>query len=137
VVALRFATLDDLPAVVELWNAEAGPTRHAGQLPEATVLVQRDPHALVVAELDGAIVGALIAGWDGWRFHVYRLAVASAHRRVGVASALLTSAVERARTVGAVRVDAMVNAENVDAQRFWRSTGFECDTSDQRWSMVL
>ncbi len=129
--------LDDLPAVVELWNAEAGPTRHAGQLPEATVLVQRDPHALVVAELDGAIVGALIAGWDGWRFHVYRLAVASAHRRAGVASALLASAVERARRLGAVRVDAMVNAVNEDAHRFWRSAGFDCDTSDQRWSISL
>jgi hypothetical protein len=26
-VALRYATPDDLPAVVELWKAEAGPTR--------------------------------------------------------------------------------------------------------------
>ena len=99
--------------------------------------MQRDRDALVVAELDGAIVGALIAGWDGWRFHIYRLAVASAHRRVGVATVLLASAIERARAVGAVRVDAMVNAENVDGQRFWRNAGFDCDTSDQRWSMVL
>jgi ribosomal protein S18 acetylase RimI-like enzyme len=137
VVALRYATLDDLPAVVELWNAEAGPTRHAGQLPEATVLVARDPHALVVAELDGSVVGALIAGWDGWRFHIYRLAVTSGHRRAGVASALIDSAVERARALGAARVDAMVNAENVDAQGFWRSAGFDCDTADQRWSLPL
>jgi ribosomal protein S18 acetylase RimI-like enzyme len=137
VVALRYATLDDLSAVVELWNAEAGPTRHAGQLSEATVLVERDPHGLVIAELDGRVVGALIAGWDGWRFRIYRLAVASAHRRVGVASALIASAVERARSLGAVRVDAMVNVENVDAQGFWRRAGFDCDSADQRWSLPL
>ena len=119
------------------WNAEAGPTRHAGQLPEATTLVDRDPQALVVAEIDGRIVGAVIAGWDGWRLHIYRLAVASAHRRAGVASSLIAAAVERARAMGAVRVDAMVNAESVDAQRFWESAGFDCDTDDQRWSIAL
>jgi ribosomal protein S18 acetylase RimI-like enzyme len=123
--------------VVALWKAEAGPTRHAGQLPEATALVERDPDALAVAEVDGSLVGALIAGWDGWRFHLYRLAVASEYRRRGVASALIEWANERARTLGAVRVDAMVNAQNVEAQDFWRSAEFECDTTDQRWSLTL
>jgi ribosomal protein S18 acetylase RimI-like enzyme len=122
---------------VELWNTEAGPTRHAGQMVEATVLVERDPEALIVAELDGVLVGALIAGWDGWRFHVYRLAVVSGHRRRGVATALIASAIQRARALGAVRVDAMVHVDNLEAQRFWRSSGFECDTTDQRWSMAL
>jgi ribosomal protein S18 acetylase RimI-like enzyme len=122
---------------VELWNNEAGPTRHAGQLAEAAVLVERDPQALIVAELDGVLVGALIAGWDGWRFHVYRLAVVSGHRRRGVATALIASAIQRAGALGAVRVDAMVHVDNLEAQRFWYSSGFECDTTDQRWSMAL
>ncbi|HEY5024129.1 MAG TPA: GNAT family N-acetyltransferase [Acidimicrobiales bacterium] len=136
-LTVRTATLEDLPAVIVLWRAEAGPTRHAGQLAEATVLVERDREALVVAESDGTLVGALVAGWDGWRFHLYRLAVASAQRRTGVASALLDAAVERARTLGAVRVDAMVNARNADAEHFWRNAGFECDGTDRRWSIVL
>jgi ribosomal protein S18 acetylase RimI-like enzyme len=136
-LALRTATRDDLPAVVALWKAEAGPTRHPGQLTEATALVERDSDALIIAEIDGVLVGALIAGWDGWRFHIYRLAVASGQRRQGVASGLIDWANERARTLGAMRVDAMVNAENVEAQHFWRSAGFECDTTDDRWSFSL
>jgi ribosomal protein S18 acetylase RimI-like enzyme len=137
VVALRNATGDDLPAVVELWRREAGPTRHAGKLEEARALVQRDPEALVIAEHDGVLVGTIVAGWDGWRFHIYRLAVASAHRRQGVATALLSSAIERARALGAVRVDAMVNAENVEAERFWQHAGFDRDVADRRWSLPL
>jgi ribosomal protein S18 acetylase RimI-like enzyme len=137
VVALRNATGDDLAAVVELWRREAGPTRHAGKLEEATALVRRDPEALVIAEHDGIVVGTIIAGWDGWRFHIYRLAVATAHRRQGVATALLASAIQRARALGAVRVDAMVNAENVEAERFWHDAGFDSDVTDRRWSLPL
>lgn len=136
-LAIRAATGDDLRAVVELWNTDGGPTRHAGQLADAIVLVDRDPEALLVAELDGAFVGSLVAGWDGWRFHLYRLAVASAHRRSGVATALIASAIERAGALGAVRVDAMVHAGNVGAERFWESAGFDCGTDDRRWSKAL
>jgi len=137
VLVIRTATGDDLPAVVELWNTDGGPTRHAGQLAEAVVLVQRDPDALLVAELDGVLVGSLVAGWDGWRFHLYRLAVASAYRRRGVATALLDSAIERAGALGAVAVDTMVHAGNVGAEHFWERAGFDLSTGDRRWSKVL
>ena len=36
----------------------------------------------------GAIVGALIAAWDGWRGNMYRLAVDKGHRREGIGLAL-------------------------------------------------
>ena len=118
-------------------GAEGGPTRHPGGLEAATALVQRDPEALIIAEHDGVLVGTIVAGWDGWRFHIYRLAVAAAHRRQGVATALLSSAVARARVLGAVRVDAMVNTENVEAERFWQHAGFESAATDRRWSLLL
>jgi len=136
-LAIRAATGDDLRAVVELWNTDGGPTRHAGQLAHAVALVDRDPEARLVAELDGVLIGSLVAGWDGWRFHLYRLAIASAHRRRGVATALVASAMKRAGALGAVRVDAMVHAGNVGAEYFWASAGFDCGSEDRRWSKVL
>ena len=48
------------------------------------VLLARDPGALIVAEADGEIVGSVVAGWDGWRGSVYRLAVAERYRRAGL-----------------------------------------------------
>ena len=134
---LRSATIDDLSAVVDLWNRAAGPTRHAGQLTDAKRLLERDPDALLVAEDDGRIVGTLIFGWDGWRCHLYRLAVAPEARRSGIARALLTRARHRAEEHGSVRLDAMVNAENAGAVAFWESCGFELDTEDRRWSLVM
>jgi hypothetical protein len=38
-------------------------------------LLEDGDGALLVAEADGRVVGAIVAGWDGWRGNMYRLAV--------------------------------------------------------------
>jgi ribosomal protein S18 acetylase RimI-like enzyme len=43
----------------------------------------------------------------------------------------------RARRLGAVRVDAMVNRDNVGAVAFWESVGFAFDAPEGRWSLLL
>lgn len=136
-VTIRCALVDDLPAVVGLWNRAGGPTRHAGQNDEAEALLRRDAEALLVAEEGGHIVGSLIVGWDGWRCHLYRLAVEPAARRSGVASLLMAEARRRATVLGAVRVDAMVNRDNTGAVAFWESVGFAFDAPERRWSLIL
>ena len=127
----------DLPAVVALWKRAGGPTRHAGRHDEAEALLRRDPEALLVAEEDGHIVGTLIVGWDGWRCHLYRLAVEPAARRFGVASLLAAEARRRATRLGAVRIDAMVNRDNAGAVAFWENVGFAFDEPEGRWSLLL
>ena len=52
-------------------------------------LVADSPAALLVAERDGEIIGALIAAWDGWRGSLYRLAVKVSCRRQGIGVALV------------------------------------------------
>jgi len=44
---------------------------------------------LLVATVNGRIVGSVIDGWDGWRGHIYRLAGAPEHWRKGVARRLI------------------------------------------------
>jgi ribosomal protein S18 acetylase RimI-like enzyme len=136
-VTIRCATEADLDGVVDLWHHAAGPSRHPGQRAEAEILLGRDPEALLVALTDGAVVGTLIVGWDGWRCHLYRLAVAQSARRSGIAGALAAEARRRATDHGAVRIDAMVNTDNLGAVAFWESAGFRADSHDGRWSLVV
>jgi ribosomal protein S18 acetylase RimI-like enzyme len=100
-----------------------------GLMPGVTVLE--------IARRDGRVVGTLIAGWDGWRCHVYRLVVEPSARRLGVARALVAEAQLRAAARGARRIDAMVDIGNAPAISFWKSVGFELDTRDGRWSLVF
>ena len=72
---IRAAVEGDIPAVLDLWREAAAPTS-TDSSDALRRLLERDPGSLVVAESSGRIVGSVIAGWDGWRGSVYRLAVA-------------------------------------------------------------
>ena len=134
---VRSGTADDAEAVVELWATSAGPTRLPSDPGAVARLLERDPEALLVAESDGAVVGSLILGWDGWRAHLYRMAVRADHRRQGVGRLLLDAADERARALGARRLDALVHDGNELGVAFWARLGFTRDPEDRRWTRPL
>jgi ribosomal protein S18 acetylase RimI-like enzyme len=73
------------------------------------------------------VVGVLIAGWDGWRGNVYRLAVLPAHREQGIARQLVEAGHERLRAQGAHRVTALVGGDEGAAHRLWRALGYQRD----------
>lgn len=85
-----------------------------------------------MAEVDGAVVGTLIAGWDGWRGNMYRLAVHPAHRRRGIARALIEEAHARLRAKGCVRITALVGSGQPEAEATWRAAGYEVDRNVDR-----
>jgi|SRR5580700_11329603 ribosomal protein S18 acetylase RimI-like enzyme len=91
---VRTGQLDDASAVLELWSlARSEHATTADRVGDVERLISETPSALFVAEADGGeIVGALLAGWDGWRGNMYRLAVHPSHRRRGSRSSCSTSA---------------------------------------------
>jgi ribosomal protein S18 acetylase RimI-like enzyme len=131
---IRPATAADLAAAAALWEVAGGPTRTPSSLPVAERLFARDPEALLVAIEGNEVVGTIVVGWDGWRCHLYRLAVLPAHRRRGIAAELVAAAVERASALGATRLDATVADANDGAVAFWAAAGFGRDDDDHRWS---
>jgi ribosomal protein S18 acetylase RimI-like enzyme len=131
---VRAARRDDIPAVLALW-AE-GRSGHAS-LPDSAEAVERlladRPDALLVAERDGLVVGALIAASDGWRGNMYRLTVAPAHRRCGVAQALVRDGERRLRERGTARITALVARDDPTARGFWASAGYDDDRAIGRF----
>jgi ribosomal protein S18 acetylase RimI-like enzyme len=134
---IRHATLPDTDAVLAFWREAAEGTSISDDRDGVARLVTRDPEALLLAERDGALAGTVIAGFDGWRCHLYRLAVHPAHRRRGVATALLAAAEERFAALGGRRGDAMVLDENALAHRTWSAAGYAREPQWSRWVKPL
>ncbi len=130
---IRVAVPDDIPGVLALWRASAAPTS-TDTADALTGLLGRDPGALVVAELSGQVVGTVIAGWDGLRGSIYRLAVAPAHRRSGLGGRLLREAEHRLRALGARRMHAIVVGSDTRAVAFWESTDWEYQSGQLRYA---
>lgn len=121
---IRTGAEADVALVLALWSvADTLPTPTDTEEALAGLLA-RDPDALLVAEREGAIVGSVIAAWDGWRGSFYRLAVDPDHRRRGLATALVRAGERRLGDLGARRLTAIVADDEAAAIALWESAGY-------------
>ncbi|MFF3645138.1 GNAT family N-acetyltransferase [Streptomyces sp. NPDC002564] len=134
---IRAAEPADLDGVLAFWKEAAEGTSISDDRSGVERLVARDPDALLLAERDGELAGTVIAGFDGWRCHLYRLAVHPEHRRRGVGSALLAAAEERFVRLGGRRGDAMVLDRNELGRHAWRAAGYAPEPQWTRWVKPL
>jgi ribosomal protein S18 acetylase RimI-like enzyme len=125
---VRRAERSDVPGVLALWGAARSEhARTEDRAEDIERLIESSPAALLVAERDGAIVGTLIAAWDGWRGNLYRLAVDGAQRRAGIGIALTRAGEDYLRECGARRVTALVALEDEAAGAFWDAADYPHD----------
>jgi ribosomal protein S18 acetylase RimI-like enzyme len=130
---VRPATRADVDAVLELWAQARSAAASTPDDVEAVVrLLEDGDGALIVAEADGRVVGAIVAGWDGWRGNVYRLAVLPAYRRRGIGRRLVEAGHDSLRAKGARRVTALVAHAEEEAIALWRAAGYELDEDMSR-----
>ncbi|MEU3192156.1 GNAT family N-acetyltransferase [Streptomyces sp. NPDC006992] len=136
-LAIRAAAASDIDRVLAFWQEAAEGASVSDDRDGVARLLARDPEALLLAEQDGRLVGTVIAGWDGWRCSLYRLAVLPARRRQGVSRALLAAAEERFAALGGRRGDAMVLDANERAHRVWQAAGYAPQPQWSRWVKPL
>lgn len=134
---IRAGTEDDALAVLALWRAAESPVSPTDSEDGMRLLLRRDPDALLVAEGGGAVAGALIAAWDGWRANFYRLAVDPAWRRRGIGRALVHTGEERLRELGALRLTALVANSDREAIGLWRAVGYERQPGTSRFVRMI
>jgi ribosomal protein S18 acetylase RimI-like enzyme len=133
-VKIRHANLIDVDALVEFWSRAGENDSRPVDLPEDVErLIERDAEALIVAELDGVLVATIIAGWDGWRANLYRLAVDPDLRGHGLGRRMLSVAENRLRDLGAERFCAMVLNDNARGQSLWTSANYRQQEDWRRW----
>lgn len=135
---IRPARPGDLDTVLAFWKVAAEGRSISDDRDGMERLVDRDPGALILAlTADGELAGTVIAGFDGWRCHLYRLAVHPERRRQGIGSALLAAAEERFVRLGGRRGDAMVLQRNETAHHAWRAAGYAPEEKWRRWVKPL
>lgn len=125
---VRPAGTGDAAAVLELWRVADAVPSATDDRPALELLLARAPEGLLVAETDdAAVIGSVVAVFDGWRANLYRLAVHPEHRRRGVATALVEEAERRLRAAGGRRISALVVHDHADAVACWAALGYEPD----------
>jgi len=130
---LRTAVTDDIARLLNFWRSSAEGTDREDDRVSVERLLLRDPEAVILAVEGNEIVGSVIAGWDGWRWHLYRIAGRGDRRRQGIARDLIAAAEEHFAAQGARRVDAVVLEDNTLGQTAWTALGYVPQHAWRRW----
>jgi len=124
-VAIRALESDDVEAVVRLW--EKTELTRPWNDPFADIARAREvwPDLMLVATEGKALVGSVMAGYDGHRGWLYYVATDPSRRGRGIGSALVAEAERRLAALGCPKVQLMVRRENSSVLAFYDALGYD------------
>jgi ribosomal protein S18 acetylase RimI-like enzyme len=82
------------------------------------------PELFLLALEEGRVIGSVMAGYDGHRGWLYRVAVAKTHRHQGVGAALIHEAEQLLWALGCVKINLQVRGANQGVTAFYQSLGY-------------
>jgi ribosomal protein S18 acetylase RimI-like enzyme len=115
----------DEAAVVKLWR-EVFPDDPPHHDPVACIhlKVAEQPELFFVATRGGDVVGSIMAGFDGHRGWIYRVAVSPRHQRQGIGTALMRRAETELVALKAPKINLQVRATNGQVAAFYEQLGY-------------
>ena len=122
VLAYDEAQFDEVDTLWRTVFPEDPPHSHAAVAIPQKLAVQRD--LFLVAVEGGSVLGTILAGYDGHRGGLYKLAVHPNARRCGIGERLVRAAEKRLAAKGCAKVNLQVRAGNDEAARFWARMGY-------------
>lgn len=139
-VVFRVAIKEDLPSIVRLLaDDDLGRQRERVEdpLPKSYYsaydeINQDQNHELIVAELDGEVIGTLhlmflpsISFQGGLRAQIESVRVDTKYQSRGIGTEMMKWAIERAKARGAHIVQLTTHKSRADAHRFYERLGFK------------
>jgi ribosomal protein S18 acetylase RimI-like enzyme len=118
----------DFDGIDALWR-EAFPDDQPRHRAETVVPAKAafQPDLLLVAHEGGRVVGSVMAGYDGHRGWINRMAVLKSHRGQGVGARLMCEAETRLAALGCRKINLQVRSANRVVVDFYRGLGYEVE----------
>jgi ribosomal protein S18 acetylase RimI-like enzyme len=122
---IRPFAIEDERAVVALWRAVfPDDPPHHDPVAAIHLKVAQQPELFLVAERAGEVVGTIMAGYDGHRGWIYRVAVDPRHQRQGIGTALVRRAEVELIARGAPKINLQVRTSNCQVVAFYEQLGY-------------
>ena len=122
----------DRASLIDLWESvfpDDPPHNKPSLVIDAKLAVD---DLIFIAENDGKIISACMAGYDGHRGWLYAVAVREEFRRNGTGAALVKYAMQSLKTLGCIKVNLQIRTTNTAVAAFYESLGF---TVEERLSL--
>lgn len=134
---IRPMQLTDYDAVMALMRQTPGVSiRDADSLEATRRYLDRNPGLSFVAQVDDVLVGCIMSGHDGRRGYLQHLLVLPAHRKQGIAAAMVEHCLAALEALGIVKSHVDVLKTNALAQAYWQQQGWTRRDDIERYSMI-
>jgi len=123
--------------VIQLWESVFG-YEAAHNAPSVAIdkkLAVRD-ELFFLADVDGTVVGTVLAGYDGHRGWLYSVAVHPAHRKQGFGAALVRFAEQALTERGCMKINLQMVSGNEGVAAFYESLGYAIEKRVSMGKMV-
>ncbi len=117
----------DKTALVELWEKvfpDAPPHNEPSRAIDEKLAVD---DLIFVAEDNGTLTGACMAGYDGHRGWLYAMAVLPEYRRNNIGTQLVNFAMQALKSRGCAKVNLQIRSTNTKVAAFYQSLGFSVE----------
>ena len=124
---LRSATAAYLPALRALWERCGLHPSRSDTDERLGRLIEYAGGLFMVAERRSAVVGSVMASWDGRRGWINRLAVDPSARGLSLGDCLMAEAERRLAAIGCDKVNLLIEPDNAGVERFYDRLGYSRD----------
>ena len=85
------------------------------------------PDLLLVAMEGELVIGSVLAGFDGFRGWLNRVAVLQSHRRLGISTRLIEEAEMRLKLLGCTKINLQILSSNEAVTGFYQRLGYSVE----------
>lgn len=130
-VEITEMTIGDYDTVRALWEKTEGVGLNDADTSQSLdVYLRRNSGLSFMARHGEQIVGAVLCGHDGRRGYLHHLAVSESHRKQGLGSSLVEHCLAKLGSLGILKCNIIVFADNNDGAEFWERRGW---TEQHSW----
>lgn len=123
-LTIRAFQKNDTEAVVALWRQCGLVFPSNDPRKDIARKLRVRPDLFLVGEIEGAVVGSVMVGYEGHRGWINYLAVSPAQQKRGFGRALMCEAERRLRAEGCAKINLQVRISNRAVMDFYRAIGF-------------
>lgn len=125
-ITIRVLSIKDYDGIYNMWLNTPGMGLNTTDDSREGIekYIKRNPTSSFVAESDGKIIGAIMAGHDGRRGYIHHTAVLPEYRHQGIGKKLVDCALDALEKEGIHKVSLVVFKKNETGNGFWEKIGF-------------
>jgi len=125
-IVIKQLTPADYERIIELWERAGLPAKPRGRdsYRELIKQMEKNPKFFWGAEIEGRLVGVIIASSDGRKGHLNRIAVQARYRGQGIAKRLTLAAEDALRQEGIKVITLLVERDNIPSIQLAHKLGY-------------